>query len=429
MRCELSSKLLKVVFALKAELIFTGTELLLGQILNTNAQYLQLELASLGIDLYYEVTVGDNQQRLIEAIRQAMGRADLIIIGGGLGPTDDDLSRESLAETLGLPLETDPHALVMVKSFFEQRNYSMPESNLKQALVPRGGKALENPLGTAPGLFLEHAGKIFFLLPGPPREIKRMAQDHLIPYVKQKNRDQSSVILSRVLKLCGIGEATVGEKIRDLARSVNPTIAPTAKAGEIHLRITAKAPDETEATHLISGMEAQVRQLLDVNIFGTDDQTIEQVLGDILVSRGLTLSVAESCTGGLLAHCLTNVPGSSRYFQMGVVAYDNRWKTDILGVDPQLIATRGAVSEEVAMAMASGIRRLAKTDIGVGITGIAGPGGGAPEKPVGLVYIATDDRGEVQFWKGLLPGGERTAIKEFTAQTALVLLWRSLRQQ
>ncbi|MHB1420278.1 MAG: competence/damage-inducible protein A [Bacillota bacterium] len=414
---------------MKAELIFSGTELLLGQILNTNAQYLQLELASLGIDLYYEVTVGDNQHRLMEAIRQAMGRADLIIIGGGLGPTDDDLSRESLAETLGLPLETDPKALVMVKEFFEQRNYPMPGSNLKQALVPRGGRALENPLGTAPGVFLEHSGKIFFLLPGPPREMKRMAQDHLVPYIKQKNKDQASIIFSRVLKVCGIGEASLGEKIRDLARSANPTIAPTAKAGEIHLRITAKATDETEAVRLISGMETEVRQLLQGNIFGTDDQTIEQVVGDILVSRGLTLAVAESCTGGLLAHCLTNVPGSSRYFQMGVVAYDNRWKTEILGVDRELIATKGAVSEEVAMAMASGIRRLANTDIGIGITGIAGPDGGTPEKPVGLVYIATDDRGDVQFWKGLLPGGERTAIKEFTVQTALVLIWRSLRQE
>ena len=411
---------------MKAEAIFTGTELLLGQITNTNAPYLLRQLANQGIDVYREITVGDNQSRLAAAIRQAGERSELILVGGGLGPTDDDISREALAEALNVPLVEDPQALEAVKAFFSKLNFSMPESNKKQALVPAGGTLIENPIGTAPGISLKHQGKIYFLLPGPPREFALMVNNHLLPLLQDLNREQQTVINSRVIKICGMGEAAVGENLKDLMANPNPTLGTIAQLGEIHLRITAKAADEARSSLLITKMEDEIRRRLGKYIYGTDEETIEGVVGELLAGRGYTLAVAESCTGGLLAHRLTNVPGSSRYFPMGLVAYDNRIKTNVLGVPANLLAARGAVSEEVAAAMAAGVRRLAQTEVGIGITGIAGPDGGTEDKPVGLVYIGLDYRGDLNVRQRRM-WGERQEIKERSAQYALYMLLRTLK--
>lgn len=411
---------------MKAEVIFTGTELLLGQITNTNAPTLLRQLANLGIDVYREITVGDNQSRLVAAIRQAGERSDLILVGGGLGPTDDDIAREALAEALNLPLVADAQALETVKAFFSKLNFSMPESNKKQALVPAGGLLIENPIGTAPGILLKHLGKIYFLLPGPPREFSLMVANHLVPLLQDLNRGQPTVINSRIMKVCGMGEATIGEILKDLMAGANPTLGTVAQLGEIHLRITAKAADEARSLALITEMEHEIHRRIGKYVYGTGEDTLESVIGKLLAARRYTLATAESCTGGLLAHRLTNIPGSSAYFMMGLVAYDNRIKTGVLEVPARLLETRGAVSEEVAAAMATGIRRLAQTDIGIGITGIAGPGGSTPEKPVGLVYIGLDYRGKLdvrrrQMW------GERQEIKERSAQYALYMLLRTLK--
>lgn len=257
-----------------AEVIFTGTELLLGQILNTNAQFLQMKLSSLGIDLYYQVTVGDNLQRCASAIKQAAGRSDLVIVGGGLGPTEDDISREALAEALELELAQESSALAIVRRFFDQRNIPLSSNNLKQALVPAGARVLDNPVGTAPGIILERQGKTYMLLPGPPNEFKRMVDSQIIPFLHEKLAGQAAVIKSRVLKFCGIGESLLDEKLSDLLKSTNPTLAPTAKFSEVHLRITSKSVNEVQAQELIDAMEARVRERVGSYIFGTDKETL-----------------------------------------------------------------------------------------------------------------------------------------------------------
>lgn len=411
---------------MRAEAIFTGTELLLGQIINTNAALLSQELAKAGISIFRQVVVGDNLERIKEAIQEAEKRAELIIICGGLGPTEDDLTREALAEALGLPLEENPSAKDHIIRFFTLRGRPMPPQNLKQALFPRGAIPLDNPLGTAPGIFLEHNGKFYACLPGPPSEFRVMLKEKLLPILQQYGASKE-IILSRVLKITGLGESTVEEKIRDLLKGTNPTLATLARPGEIHLRVTAKAQDTRAAMDLIRPLEEMIRQRLKEHIFGADEDTLEGVVGDLLTLKGLTLAIAESCTGGLLSHRLTNIPGSSAYFHQGIIAYDNKVKVKLLGVSAEILASRGAVSEEVALAMARGVRELAGTDIGIGITGIAGPGGGTPAKPVGLVYLAIDYQGATQVRKELFQGG-REEIKWRATQSALDMLWRLLKE-
>ncbi|GFN24195.1 competence/damage-inducible protein A [Thermanaeromonas sp. C210] len=408
-----------------AEAIFTGTELLLGQVVNTNAAFLAEQLAAAGISLFRQVVVGDNLERIKQAILEAKGRADLVIIGGGMGPTEDDLTREALASALGLPLEEDPQAREHILRFFTARNRPMPSQNLKQALLPRGARLLSNPLGTAPGIFLPHQAKLYACLPGPPGEFQPMLTQELLPLLRSYRREEE-VILSRVLKVTGMGESTVEEKVRDLLAGTNPTLAPLAKTGEVHLRLTARAPDTEAALALIEPVEREIRRRLTDYVYGADHETLEEVVGRLLAARGWTLAVAESCTGGLLAHRITNVPGSSIYFRQGLVAYANEAKVRLLGVPPEVLDRQGAVSREVALAMARGIRHLAGTDVGVGITGIAGPGGGTPTKPVGLVYVAVDLQGDIQVRRELFQGG-REEVKWRASQSALDLLWRRLR--
>lgn len=409
---------------MNAYLIFTGTELLLGQIVNTNAQYLARQLADLGIDLYTQVTVGDNCRRIAEAIAAARDKADLVIINGGLGPTEDDVSREALAEALGVELQQNIEALAVAERFFKLRGMPFTAANLKQGLAPGGAVVLDNRVGTAPGIVYVKDGVIYALLPGPPREMEIMFSEQLVPYLQQ-NCKLKAVIKSRVLKVVGLGEPMVEEKVREFIGAANPTVAPTVKLGEVHLRITAKAADRAKAQEMIAGREKDIRERLGEHIFGTDEETLEQVVGEMLARNKMTVATAESCTGGLLAHRLTNVPGSSTYFQMGAVTYANRWKTRLLGVGIETLAAYGAVSPETARAMAGGIRQYARTDVGIGITGIAGPEGGSREKPVGLVYIAVDVRGKSQVFREIF-SGDRQIIKARAAQAALYYLWRQL---
>jgi nicotinamide-nucleotide amidase len=406
---------------LRAEIISVGTELLLGQIVDTNAPYLGRALSALGIDVFYRVTVGDNVARLADALRTALSRADLVITIGGLGPTQDDLTKETIAEVIGDRMVPDLEAEKAIRSFFEQRGIPIAESNLKQALRLESGIAVPNSMGTAPGSIVEKDGRIIIALPGPPTEFIPMVERSVVPYLSLKTAGTPSTIVSRTLRVCGIGESLAEDKIKDLIGSRNPTIAPYAKSGEVHLRITAKAADQDTALRMIAELEGKTRERLCDCIYGADEETLESVVVHMLVERQLKLALAESCTGGLIAHRITDVPGSSETFQACVVSYSNRSKTELLGVPPELIARHGAVSPEVAEAMAEGAAARMHADVALGVTGIAGPGGGTPEKPVGLVYIGLKTPEGTSSTKNLF-GWSRADVKLRASQTALDML-------
>lgn len=405
---------------MRAELISVGTELLLGQIVDTNAAYLAQRLAEVGIDVYYKQTVGDNPTRIEEAVRLALSRADVVVMTGGLGPTEDDLTVATVAGTLGLNLVHDDAVAAHIRQFFETRHRVPPDSVFKQALVPRGARIMPNSRGTAPGVHLEYKGRMIVIMPGVPYEMKGMMEDYVLPNLRE--RTGGVAIRSRVLRITGEGESAVEQRIRDLLHQTLPTIAPYAKLGEVHLRVTAKgAPEEVDAA--LARGEAQIRERLGDLVYGTDDQTLEAVVGDLLTARRLTIAVAESCTGGLIAERLTNVPGSSAYFLEGVVAYSNAVKQHHLDVDAALLERYGAVSAEVAEAMAAGIRRRSGATVGLSVTGIAGPDGGTPEKPVGLVYLALAAGSGVEHRRlSFGPEAGRQGIRALAAQAALNLV-------
>lgn len=396
----------------------------MGQIVNRNAAALARDLAGLGIGVYYQTVIGDNEERLAAAFSLALERADLIIFSGGLGPTQDDLTRETVAGVLKLPLILNDFWVEQLQGFFRRAGRPMLESNLRQAMLPQGGRLLPNDRGTAPGIYLEDGQKIIVLLPGPPGELLPMFRQQVIPLLEEKlaAKGELAVLCSRVLRVTGLGESVIAERIKDLldAQS-NPTIAPLAKGGEVHLRITARAGSKEAAEQLLAEKAAEIYGLLDDAIYGEGEEGLEFSVARLLWQKQLTIAVAESCSGGLLSHRLTNVPGSSAYLQAGLVTYSNAAKTELLSVEPELISTHGAVSAAVAARMAAGARRVGRAHIGVGITGIAGPGGGTKDKPVGLTYIALDAEGynfcrEYHFW------GSRLEIKERASQTALHLL-------
>lgn len=405
----------KEVVKLKSELIFTGTELIIGQSLNTNAQYLQQALASLGIDLYFQVTVGDNKKRLSESIHQASARANLVIIGGGLGPTEDDVSREALAEALGIPLLENPEARLITERFFKSRGIEMPLNNLKQTLVPRGGVVLDNPVGTAPGLALDHDSVLYFLVPGPPGEFKTMIDGQVIPILKKRLGSDLSIIKSRVLKLCGIGESKVDETLGPLLRGKNPTLAPTAKFFEVHLRITAKASGSDEADGMMDGMEHQVRELLGQFIYGKDAETLPEVVGKLLATKNLTLALAETCTGGCLSHLITSFPQGPDFFKFSAIS-------DTAGME-RILGIKIPPGENPARALATGIREKTGSDIGICV---ADDSGGIYPSGRGGITIATSfaDRTlsrEIQLW------GEGGELRQRAVQICLVLLWNTLK--
>jgi len=408
-----------------AEILTVGTELLLGQIVDTNAAWISQRLAEAGIDLFYKSTVGDNWGRIEAAMRLALDRADVLLITGGLGPTEDDLTRDVLAQVLGRPLRLDSAVLEHIQRRFALRKAPMADNNRKQAMVPEGVEVLHNPRGTAPGLFLRQNGRAVACMPGVPSEMKPMLLEQVIPRLREQFGLRSQIV-SRVLKTCGISESLLDERIGDYFREMrNPTIGVLAHAGEIHIRMTCKGDDPKEIADRLDELEAKLRERLGALIFGCDEEKLEALIGGLLRERKATVAVAESCTGGLIANRLTDIPDSSTYFERGVVAYSREAKQDVLGVPAALIDTHGLVSPEVARAMAEGIRERSGATYGLSTTGIAGPSGGTPEKPVGLVYLGLAwPGGSLSQEQRLL--GERTQIKYRAAQMALEALRRQL---
>jgi nicotinamide-nucleotide amidase len=370
-----------------AELICIGTELLLGDILNSNAQFLAQELATLGIPHYYQSVVGDNPTRIKQAVAIACERSRLILFTGGLGPTPDDLTTETLADFFGTPLIEQPEILADIEAKFAQRGRVMSPSNRKQALLPEGAVTLPNPQGSAPGIIWEpRPGLVLMTFPGVPREMQAMWRETSVPYL-QANGWVQDTIVSRMLRFWGISESAMAERAADFLSQGNPTVAPYASNGEAKLRISAKAVTREAALELIQPVETGIKALMGADCYGTDDDTLATVVGDLLLQRQQTLAVAESCTGGGLGHMLTTVAGSSAYFHGGIIAYANPVKVNLLQVDAVTLAQQGAVSGIVAEQMALGAKARLQTDWALSITGIAGPGGGSAEKPVGLVYI------------------------------------------
>ena len=413
---------------MRAELVSIGTELLLGQIVDTNAAYLAAKLAEIGVGVYFKSTVGDNLERMQAVLQQALARSEAVICTGGLGPTADDLTSQALAAVTGTQLVLHQPSLDHIRQLFHSRRLPLLESHRKQAMIPAGALPLPNPVGSAPGYLLEHEGKLLVAMPGVPSEMRAMAEATLLPYLAARVGGET-VIKSRVLKFAGIGESMLEERTRDLfATWENPTLAYLAKAGEAHLRITARADSRARAEQMIGELEREVLARLGEACFGADDQTLEGAVGGLLRERGLSLATAESCTGGMLGDRITSIPGSSAYYQGGVVAYSNRLKVELLGVPEPTIAEHGAVSAETALAMAQGARRCLGADLAVAITGVAGPGGGTPAKPVGLVYVALDD-GAAAAAHDHQFGGSRQEIKLRSTQAALTMLWQRLKRQ
>ena len=371
------------------ELISVGTEILMGNIVNSNTQFLAEKCAMLGFDLFFQVTVGDNYDRMMSVVRQGLSRSDILILTGGLGPTEDDLTKEVCADAFGVPLEEDAHTREHLTEFFRNNIYRhIPENNWKMATVPRGAVVLDNANGMAPGLILEKDGKTVILLPGPPNELYPMFNGQVFPYLQQK---QNAVLVSSMVKICGYGESQVEDMLLDLIDAqTNPTIATYAKTAEVHLRITARAGSRKEGLALIAPVEKEIKDRFKEAVFTTDEQvSLEMAVADLLKQNHLTMCTAESCTGGMIAARMVNVPGVSDVFMEGMVTYSNEAKMRLLGVKAW-----GAVSEETAREMAEGGVKASGTDLCVATTGIAGPDGGTDEKPVGLVYMACCLRGK-----------------------------------
>ena len=369
------------------EVINTGTEILLGEILNTNFQYLSKHLNNMGFDVLYQTTIGDNAQRMKQAVEHAMERADLIIITGGLGPTRGDITKDTIVEICGLECYLDLDTWGRIDAFFAKKGTCTPANNDKQAMIPVGAEILQNDVGTAPGLFISHNDKYLVLLPGPPSEMTDICEKQLWPLLEQRFGNQG-IILSRTLHLRGIGESLTAEKIDDLIlEQSNPTIAIYARHGEILIRLTAKAAKKLEADQMLDQYEELIRNRLEQYIYGVDDESLPAVLGKKLLQKNKTIAFAESCTGGPASSLITDIPGSSEYLLGSAVTYTNETKNKLLNVQLQTLQEFGAVSRETACEMAAGVRKLFGSDYGISITGNAGPGG-SENKPVGLVYIA-----------------------------------------
>lgn len=369
------------------EVVNTGTELLLGEILNTNFQYLSRNLNNMGFDVLYQSTVGDNNERMRQVLLQAAERADIIITTGGLGPTRGDITKETIMELCGAESYLDLDTWGLIDDFFAKKGLCVPSNNDKQAMVPVGAEIFPNEAGTAPGLALEYGNKLFIMLPGPPSELVDMCERQLWPYLHKKFGYQGT-ILSRVLRLRGIGESLTAEKIDDLIQEQsNPTLAIYARHGEIIIRITAKAAKQKEAERMLDEYEALLQQRLGKYIYGVDDESLASCAGKLLQKYHKTIAFAESCTGGLASSLITDIPGSSAYLLGSIVSYTNMAKHKLLNVQEETLNTFGAVSRETACEMAVGVRNLLGADFGISITGNAGPDP-SENKPVGLVYIA-----------------------------------------
>ena len=397
---------------MKAEIISVGTEILLGDIVNTNAQYVAKELASIGIEVYHQSTVGDNVERLYECFKESLERSDVVITTGGLGPTKDDLTKEVAAKFFGQELVLHEPSWEYIKSLIQRRGKEIAPNNKKQAYFPESAIILKNNNGTAPGAILKKDDKAIIVLPGPPKEMKAMFNESVMPYL---NQFTDFKLISKTLRLYGIGESDLEIAIMDiLDEQTNPTVALYAKEMEVTIRLTAKATDEEEALKLIEPVENRIRERVGKFIYTNDDKyngesqnVLEEIVAKLLVEKDLKVATAESCTGGMVASALIDYPGISSVFLEGCVTYSNESKIKRLGVKEETLNKYGAVSEETAIEMAKGIAEGLGADIGLSTTGVAGPGGGTDEKPVGLVYTAVYFKGEIKVYKNIYNGNRQ----------------------
>ena len=401
---------------MKAEIITVGTEILLGDILNTNCRYLSRELAAMGIEMYYQITVGDNEERLLKTLEESLNRSDIVICTGGLGPTEDDITKEVCAKYFGYELELHKPSLDAMIERFKHMNRVPTKNNEKQAYFPKEAYILKNDNGTAPGCIMEKEGKMIVVLPGPPKEMESMFENYVKPYLSKLTDD---VIESEVLRIIGVGESKVENDILDIIDSqTNPTIATYAKGYECTLRITAKAKSVEEAKELIKPMSDEMKRRFGQSLYATGETSIEEVVSKMLVENNLKIAVAESCTGGMVSASLINYPGISSVFMEGCVTYSNEAKMKSLGVKKETLDVYGAVSDNCAKEMASGVAARYNTNVGIATTGIAGPGGGTDEKPVGLVYFGIYINGKV-ITKKYVFNGDRQGVRERATRTIL----------
>jgi nicotinamide-nucleotide amidase len=406
---------------MRAEILAIGTELTTGQTVDTNSPWLSQRLAELGIPTGYHTIVPDELADMVEALRIAAARASLILISGGLGPTQDDLTREALAQAAQVSLVEDPAALEQIRTFFSSRGRPMPERNRQQALRPENAELLPNPIGTAPGLFLHLGQALVFALPGVPRELQLMFQEQVRPRLL-KYAGNAGVILYRKINTFGLGESAVEEKIADLtSRGRNPEVGITVSDAVVSLRIIARYPTLAEAQTQLQATETIIRQRLGEIVFGVEDEELEDIVVRLAQERKVTLAAAESVTGGLVAHRICRVPGASQYFRGGIVAYTEEIKHQELGVPWEMLREFGAVSAPVAQAMAEAIQRRFATDLAVATTGFAGPTGGTPQEPLGTAYVALASQQGTEVVRHVW-SGERTEIMSRTAKLALNLL-------
>ncbi len=406
------------------EIVSVGTELLLGDILDTNAQYLSKELASMGIAVLHRSTVGDNPERLRQTVELALSRSDIVLLTGGLGPTADDITKEVCADVMGFALVRNDEAEEAMRAFFKTRGRPMPESNLKQADVPQGGIVFQNDNGTAPGMAMEKDGKSVILLPGPPNEMRAMFADKVKPYLAAGT---TGVIVSHTVRTMGIGESDMAERVAPLLRLSNPTVAPYAKQGEALLRVTAYADTQEEAEKRMAPILSQIRGILGEYIYGVDVEDIQHAVVQALLAKKLRVATAESCTAGYIAKRLTEVAGASDVFDCGLVTYSNDMKEKLLGVRHETLARHGAVSAETATEMAAGAKRVSGADVAVAVTGVAGPGC-SENKPVGLVYIGIADRDGARAVRFETGRRDREFNRYVTASRALHLVWQSIQK-
>lgn len=408
---------------MNAEILAVGTELLMGQIVNTNAQYISQRLNSIGINVYYHSVVGDNPVRLKSTLELALKRSDVIIMTGGLGPTQDDLTKETVSSIMGKKLILHDESLKRIEDYFKRLNRPMMKNNIKQAYLPENCIVIRNDNGTAPGCIIEKEDKIIVMLPGPPSEMKPMLEDTVIPYFKAKSPEK---IVSKYLRVFGIGESMLEEKIIHLIENQsNVTIATYAKEGEVTIRLTTKTNDDATALKEIAFVEKKIVEILGDSLYSNEGKDLYQVVGEMLIHKGVTIAFAESCTGGLISSVITDIPGISAVFDRAVVSYSNKAKVESLGVKQDTLDKFGAVSKEVAIEMAEGIRKVAGTDLGLSVTGIAGPDGGTELKPVGLVYIALASKNGT-VCKELRLAGNRKKIRNYAVLNSFDMIRRWL---
>ena len=407
------------------EIICVGNEILIGDTLNTNTRYLSKSMTNLGIEVAYQVVVGDHEERLLDAIETARRRSDVIVFTGGLGPTYDDMTKETVAKALDMTMVLDEAALEDMRLFFEQRKRTMAETNRKQAYRPSGGRMLRNENGTAPGIYIKDAETHYILLPGPPKELMPMFEKEVAPILETLS---ANVITSRIFQLSGIGESDLAEMIGHIMDiSDNPRIAPYAKLGSVNIRVTAITGTKEEGKKQIEETTALLMPFLEPYCYSYEDKSLEEVVVQMIKEKNQTIAIAESCTGGLLSSRIINVPGVSRVYRNGFVTYSNGSKETWLKVPHALMVKEGAVSEAVAIAMAEGVAKVSDASIGVGITGIAGPDGGTPEKPVGMVCIGFTINGKSSA-NTFYFNGNRKKIRDYSVQYALTTLYSLLRE-